>query len=65
MGYVMFILAFVIGYPVFMLGAYVLAKVIFVKIEEDEATEKLREESRAIRETRLRFKLKKQRLAHA
>lgn len=65
MGYFMFILAFVIGYPLFMVAAYVLAKVIFVRIDEDEATEKLREETRMIRENRLRFKLKKQRLIHA
>ena len=32
----MFILAFVIGYPLFMATAYLLAKLIFVKIEDDE-----------------------------
>ncbi|HEY3401811.1 MAG TPA: hypothetical protein VGK59_00400 [Ohtaekwangia sp.] len=36
MGYVMFILAFIIGYPLFMATAYLLAKFIFVKIEDDE-----------------------------
>lgn len=36
MGYVMFILAFIIGYPLFMVSAYLLAKVIFVKIEDEE-----------------------------
>lgn len=36
MGYVMFILAFIIGYPLFMVTAYLLAKVIFVKIEDEE-----------------------------
>ena len=36
MGYVMFILAFIIGYPLFMATAYLLAKLIFVKIEDDE-----------------------------
>lgn len=32
----MFILAFIIGYPLFMATAYLLAKFIFVKIEDDE-----------------------------
>lgn len=36
MGYVMFILAFIIGYPLFMVSAYLLAKLIFVKIEDEE-----------------------------
>jgi hypothetical protein len=58
-------MAFVIGYPLFMVAAYVLAKLIFVKIDETEETEKRREEARVIRENRLRFKLKKQRLIHA
>ncbi|RAW01782.1 hypothetical protein DQQ10_09045 [Pseudochryseolinea flava] len=65
MGYIMFIMAFIIGYPLFMIAAYLLGKMLFVKIEEDEETEKLRTESRMIRENRLRFKLKKQRLLHA
>ncbi len=65
MGYIMFIMAFVLGYPLFMAAAYVLAKLIFVKIDETEETEKQREEARVIRENRLRFKLKKQRLIHA
>jgi hypothetical protein len=65
MGYIMFILAFVLGYPLFMIAAYVLAKLIFVRIDENEETEKLREEARLIKETRLRFKMRKQRLAHA
>ena len=65
MGYFMFIMAFVIGYPLFMVAAYVLAKLIFVKVDETEETEKRREEARVIRENRLRFKLKKQRLIHA
>lgn len=65
MGYFMFIIAFVIGYPLFMIAAYVLAKLIFVKIDETEEAEKQREEARVIRENRLRFKLKKQRLIHA
>ena len=65
MGYIMFIMAFVLGYPLFMVAAYVLAKLIFVKIDETEETVKQREEARVIRENRLRFKLKKQRLIHA
>jgi H+/gluconate symporter-like permease len=65
MGYFMFIVAFIIGYPLFMIAAYLLGKLLFVKIEEDEETEKLREESRMLRENRLRLKLKKQRLLHA
>lgn len=65
MGYIMFIMAFVIGYPMFMIAAYLLGKLLFVKIEEDEETEKLRAETRMIRENRLRLKLKKQRLIHA
>jgi hypothetical protein len=36
MGYLMFLLALVISYPLFMLTAYALAKVIFVKIEDEE-----------------------------
>jgi hypothetical protein len=65
MGYIMFITAFIIGYPLFMIAAYLLGKLLFVKIEEDEATEKLREETRMMRENRLRLKLKKHRLLHA
>jgi hypothetical protein len=65
MGYIMFTLAFVLGYPLFMIAAYVLAKLIFVRIDEDVETEKLKEEARVIKENRLRFKLKKQRLIHA
>ena len=61
----MFILAFVIGYPLFMIAAYLLGKMLFVKIEENEETERLRMETRMIRENRLRLKLKKQRLLHA
>ena len=65
MGYIMFIMAFIVGYPLFMIAAYLIGKMLFVKVEEDEATEKLRMETRMMRENRLRLKLKKQRLMHA
>jgi hypothetical protein len=65
MGYIMFILAFIIGYPLFMIAAYVLAKLLFVRIDDDAEVEKLREQTRAIRETRIRFRMKKQKLIHA
>lgn len=61
----MFIMAFVIGYPMFMIAAYLLGKLLFVRIEENEESEKLRAEARMMRENRLRLKLKKQRLIHA
>lgn len=68
MGYIMFILAFVIGYPLFMVAAYALAKVFFVKIDDQEADGRLDErirEARVIKENRLRLRLKKQGLIHA
>ncbi|HYG18750.1 MAG TPA: hypothetical protein VD816_07470 [Ohtaekwangia sp.] len=64
MGYIMFLVAFVIGYPLFMAAAYFLAKVLFVKIEDSETDERLRE-ARAIKENRLRMRIRKQRLTHA
>lgn len=64
MGYVMFILAFIIGYPLFMVSAYVLGKLIFVKIEENEEEalekEKLMEVIKA-----KRIKTRRARLVHA
>lgn len=66
MGYVMFMLAFVIGYPLFMMAAYLLSKVFFDKIEEVEDTdEKIIKEARVIKENRLRLRMKKQGLMHA
>jgi hypothetical protein len=66
MGYVMFILAFVIGYPLFMMAAYLLSKIFFDKIEEVEDTdEKTIKEARVIKENRLRLRMKKQGLMHA
>jgi hypothetical protein len=64
MGYVMFIVAFAIGYPLFMIAAYFLAKVFFVKIEDQETDEKVKE-ALVIKENRLRMRLKKQGLIHA
>lgn len=63
MGYVMFIIAFIVGYPLFMVSAYVLGKLIFVKIEENEESlekEKLMEVIKA-----KRIKTRRTRLAHA
>ena len=68
MGYIMFILAFIIGYPLFMVVAYALAKVFFVRIDDQESDERLAEkirEARVIKENRLRLRLKKQGLIHA
>lgn len=64
MGYVMFILAFFIGYPLFMVAAYALAKVFFVRIDDEVTDEKIKE-ARVIKENRLRMRLKKQGLIHA
>lgn len=59
-------LAFVIGYPLFMMAAYLLSKVFFDKIEEVEDTdEKIIKEARVIKENRLRLRMKKQGLMHA
>lgn len=65
MGYVMFILAFVLGYPLFMMAAYLLSKVFFDKIEVEDTDEKTIKEARVIKENRLRLRMKKQGLIHA
>jgi hypothetical protein len=63
MDYLLFILVYVLGYAVFMLLAYVLAKVIFTKIETKEELEKGRLTQLELIKAK-RVRVKKQRLAH-
>ena len=64
MGYVMFILAFIVGYPLFMITAYLLAKVIFVKIE-DEEMEEVEKKQRVIMLNRQVHLKNRSRLSHS
>jgi len=64
MGYVMFILAFIIGYPLFMVTAYLLAKLIFVKIE-DEELEEVEKKQRVIMLNRQAHLKNRSRLSHS
>ncbi len=64
MGYVMFIIAFIVGYPLFMISAYVLGKLIFVKIDETDQEAQEKEKLMEVIKAK-RIKTRRVRLAHA